>query len=607
MVVGSVTGVSSHWTLAVSLLGGIGLFLLGMTMLTDGLKLAAGRALERILAAWTRTRLHGLVTGVLLTALVQSSTAMTVAAIGFVNAGLLSFTSALWVVFGSNVGSSVTGWLVAWIGFKMKIDAFALPAIGLGMALKLTGEGTRRGGLGMALAGFGVLFLGIDMLREGFEGLGAQALPQLGRDLTGLALAVLVGVGLTIVLQASSATLTLVLTAVAGGMMPVEAGAAMVIGANVGTTLTGILAAIGATSNARRLAAAHVLFNVVTAVVALALLSPLLRLIHAVGIGLLGSGDAVTQLVIFHTLFNLLGVALMWPLSGPLVRFLQSHFGSADEDVARPRYLDRNVAAVPALALQALRRELARLGHLAMQLAGAATRQNPLALPWAAPVPQADARLARQLQVVEHLQKEIGRFVSEISRHPMHQEVASQLPELLRIATHFDTLARVMHHVGVQGSHTPRADGGGSSVLAGLVLPGMPDNPSADAAADAGAASPDIVACVVPVFIAAQGFFASADPECPRQGPAGEWLVSEARSVFEAAYQAAKAGLLHAGAGGAVDVNAVYEWLSRLSDLRRAVEQGFKAIQRLAALPELSVQVDGRPADGGPVDGAPVG
>lgn len=599
-------GTPSHWMLAVSLLGGIGLFLLGMTMLTDGLKLAAGRALERILAAWTRTRLHGLVTGVLLTALVQSSTAMTVAAIGFVNAGLLSFTSALWVVFGSNLGSSVTGWLVAWIGFKLKIDAFALPAIGLGMALKLTGDGTRRGGLGMALAGFGVLFLGIDMLREGFEGLGTRALPPLGSDLTGLAMAVLVGVGLTIVLQASSATLTLVLTAVAGGMMPVEAGAAMVIGANVGTTLTGILAAIGATSNARRLAAAHVLFNVVTAVVAMALLSPLLRMIHSVGIWLLGSGDVVTQLVIFHTLFNLLGVALMWPLSGPLVRFLLSHFGSADEDVARPRYLDRNVAAVPALALQALRRELARMGHLAMQLAGEATRLNPMALPWAAPSPEADARLARQLQAVERLQKEIGRFVSEISRNQMHQEVAAQLPELLRIATHFDTLTRVMHHVGVQGNHTPRAQVGGASVLSGLsglMLPGMPGNPPDDA----GAGSPDIVACVVPVFTAAYSFFVSADPEGAHQGPGGEWLAGEARTAFEEAYQTAKAGLLHAGAGGAVDVNAVYEWLSRLSDLRRAVEQGFKAIQRLAALPELSAQLDGRFADGGSADAEPAG
>ena len=125
---------SSPLVLGATLLGGIGLFLLGMTMLTDGLKVAAGRALERILAAWTRTRLHGLVMGVLLTALVQSSTALTVAAIGFVNAGLLSFTSALWVVFGSNLGSSVTGWLVAAIGFNFKIDAFALPFIGVGVA-----------------------------------------------------------------------------------------------------------------------------------------------------------------------------------------------------------------------------------------------------------------------------------------------------------------------------------------------------------------------------------------------------------------------------------------------------------------------------------------
>ena len=326
----------SYGTLFVSLLGGLGLFLLGMTMLTDGLKLAAGRALERMLEAWTRTWLHGLFTGVLLTALVQSSTAMTVAAIGFVNAGLLSFTSALWVVFGSNFGSTVTGWLVAWLGFKLKIDAFALPFIGIGMALKLTGEGSRRGALGMAVAGFGLLFLGIDMLKQGFEGLGPQALPSLSGDAAGVALSVLVGMLLTIVLQASSATLALALTAVGGGMMPVEAGAGIVVGANVGTTLTAILAAIGATSNARRLAAAHVLFNVLTAVVALAVFSPLLDLIHALGVWLTGSGDAVMQLVLFHSLFNLLGVLLMLPLSAPLVRFLLARFRSADEDAAAP-------------------------------------------------------------------------------------------------------------------------------------------------------------------------------------------------------------------------------------------------------------------------------
>jgi len=545
---------TSPLLLGATLLGGIGLFLLGMTMLTDGLKVAAGRALERILAAWTRTRLHGLATGVLLTALVQSSTAMTVAAIGFVNAGLLSFTSALWVVFGSNVGSSVTGWLVAAIGFNFKIDAFALPFIGVGMALKLTGAGTRRGALGTSLAGFGVLFLGIDLLKDGFEGLGPQALPQLGSDGTSVVLAVVVGLLLTIVLQASSATLTLVLTAVAGGMLPVEAGAAMVIGANVGTTLTGILAAIGATSNARRLAAAHVLFNVVTAVVAMALLSPLLRLIHALGVWLTGSGDVVTQLVLFHTTFNVLGVLLMWPLSGPLVRFLLARFRSAEEDAARARYLDHNVAAVPELALQALRRELAHLGHCALRLAADTARLNPLALPWPAPAPQSDTRLARQLQTVEQLQDQIGAFVSDVSRQPMPQDVARQLPELLRIATYFDTLARVMHHVGQQAVHALRP----------------PDEGMHDA----------LLAHAAPVFAAALDFFNADDAS-------GPWLAEEARNAFEDRYQTAKAALLQAGAGGAVDVAAAVDWLAQLSDLRRAVEQGYKAGQHLAALPAL--------------------
>lgn len=558
----------SFLVLGATLLGGVGLFLLGMTMLTDGLKMAAGRALERILAAWTRTRLHGLAMGVLLTALVQSSTAMTVAAIGFVNAGLLSFTSALWVVFGSNLGSSVTGWLVAAIGFNFKIDAFALPFIGLGMTLKLTGAGTRRGALGTSLAGFGVLFLGIDLLKNGFDGMGAHALPPLGTDAQSLLLAALVGLLLTIVLQASSATLTLVLTAVAGGMLPVQAGAAMVIGANVGTTLTGILAAIGATSNARRLAAAHVLFNVVAAVVAMALLAPLLQLIHTTGVWLTGRGDVVTQLVLFHTTFNALGVLLMWPLSGPLVRFLLARFRSAEEDAARSRYLDHNVAAVPELAVQALRREVAHLGHCAMQLAADAARLNPLAVPWSPAPAQAGTRLARQLQTVEQLQDQIGAFVTDVSRQSMPKDVAAQLPELLRATTHYDTLARVMHHVGQQAIQALRPP---QPLLA---APWAPATTQADAK-DA------LFTCVTPVFSAALECFTSDEA-------GGAWLTVEARDTFEQRYQTAKAALLQVGTSGAVEVAAAVDWLAQISDLRRAVEQGYKAAQVLGQMPPSS-------------------
>ena len=210
------------------------------------------------------------------------------------------------------------------------------------------------------------------------------------------------------------------------------------VGANVGTTLTAILAAIGATSNARRLAAAHVLFNVLTAVVALAVFSPLLDLIHALGVWLTGSGDAVMQLVLFHSLFNLLGVLLMLPLSAPLVRFLLARFRSADEDAARPRYLDRNVAAVPVLALQALRHELARMGNLAFALARNATPAIRRAMfAWPA----------------------TGHGGTSTARNPVrlsgssHSRCTAMCPrgyELLRIATHFDTLARVMHHMDQQ-------------------------------------------------------------------------------------------------------------------------------------------------------------
>ncbi|MDZ4130454.1 MAG: Na/Pi symporter, partial [Hydrogenophaga sp.] len=159
--------------------GGLGLFLLGMGMMTDGLKLAAGPALHRILAGATRTRMHALGSGLMVTSLVQSSSAVTVAAIGFVNAGLLSLGPALWVLFGANVGTSMTGWIVALVGLKFKVEMLAMPLVGLGALLRLTGEGRRSGAIGTALAGFGLLFMGIALLQQAFASLAGQfTLPQ---------------------------------------------------------------------------------------------------------------------------------------------------------------------------------------------------------------------------------------------------------------------------------------------------------------------------------------------------------------------------------------------------------------------------------------------
>jgi Na+/phosphate symporter len=173
----------SGFALVGGLASGVGLFLLGMGLMTDGLKLAAGPALERTLARSTKTRLRGLASGALVTLLVQSSSAVTVATIGFVNAGLLTLGQSLWVLFGANVGTTMTGWLVALVGLKFDIALLALPLIGLGMLLRLTGEGSRRGALGTAVAGFGVLFLGIDlrMARAAAAGAGGDR-AALARD-----------------------------------------------------------------------------------------------------------------------------------------------------------------------------------------------------------------------------------------------------------------------------------------------------------------------------------------------------------------------------------------------------------------------------------------
>ena len=542
--------------LASGFLGGLGLFLLGMWLMSEGLKLAAGRALERILAAWTRTRLRGLATGTLVTALVQSSSATTVAAIGFVNAGLLSFTQAVWVIFGANVGTTMTGWLVALIGLNIKIEAFALPFLGAGMLLRLTGEGTRRGAVGTAMAGFGALFLGIDILKDTFTGLGQ------GFQLTGLegmgALAtvgyVLAGVLLTVLMQSSSAAIAIALTAAAGGMLPLSGAAALVIGANVGTTVTALLAVIGATSNARRAAAAHVLFNLLTGVVALILLPWLLDLIAY----LTGAGGepapAATLLALFHTTFNVLGVLLMWPLSGRMVTFLEGRFRTAEEDEARPRHLDANVVAVPALAMDALRLELQRLGGLALRMARKGMGEG-----------LARSALTADQTIIARLTQAIGEFTVRLHGARMTPQTAARLPEILRVARYYDAIADL--------------------VATHAALP----PPVGDGTA-AAREQQHFRHAVLEVFDLADSSHPEFNPE----------LAAAALDSLQDRYQQLKAALLEAGAAGRMPVTDMEVRLQQASLTRRAVEQAVKAAQHLHTLRPREKGPEGGAAEGAP-------
>ncbi|MCK5194926.1 MAG: Na/Pi cotransporter family protein, partial [Desulfobulbaceae bacterium] len=254
-----------------SLVGGIGLFLLGMRMMTDGLKYAAGSSLRNILESSTRTPFLGICTGALLTSLVQSSSAVTVATIGFVNAGLVDLGHAISLIYGSNIGTTMTGWLVSLVGFKINIKIFALPAIGLGMFLRIARPEGRYGALGDVFAGFGLFFVGIDVLKTAFGSLGhdIHIAGLAGEGVLAILLFVGIGFLLTFLMQSSSAAIAIILTAVAGGIVPLYDAAAVVIGANVGTTSTAALSVIGATPNAKRLAGVHVLFNIFTGLGAL--------------------------------------------------------------------------------------------------------------------------------------------------------------------------------------------------------------------------------------------------------------------------------------------------------------------------------------------------
>jgi phosphate:Na+ symporter len=271
-------GVTGMTDFLMLLAGGVGLFLLGMWLMTEGLKLASGSALRTLLETWTREPSRGFAAGFFITALVQSSSATTVATIGFVNAGLLTLSQAIWVVIGANVGTTMTGWIVALLGIKVQMSTVAMPLVGIGMLIRLTGRtGSRASGIGQAIAGFGTFFLGIGVLQEGFANL-APLIASVRLDdagLAGMVLSLLLGTALTVVTQSSSAAVAITLTATTMGSIPPEIAAAVVIGTNIGTTSTAIFAGFSATPAAKRVATAHVLFNLLTACLALVLISPL--------------------------------------------------------------------------------------------------------------------------------------------------------------------------------------------------------------------------------------------------------------------------------------------------------------------------------------------
>ncbi|MCL4800311.1 MAG: Na/Pi symporter [Burkholderiales bacterium] len=412
------------------LLGGIGLFLMGMVLLTDGLKAYAGEALREALVRFTGTPYKAFVSGALVTLMVQSSSATTVTLIGFVSAGLLAFPQAMGVVLGASLGTTGTGWVVSVLGLKVSLGFYALPLVGLGALLRLLATGRARA-LGLALAGFGLIFVGIETLQAGMQSLAGAfdlaALPSAG--LRAHLAAVGIGAVMTVIMQSSSAAVATALTALHTNAVNFEQAAALAIGAAMGTTVTGALAAIGGTVHAKRTALTHVLFNLATGAIALLLLPALLWAL-ALAQRYAGLEPGAVSLAAFHTAFIGLGVAIFLPF---IRRFAGWIAWLLPEKGPRlTGHLDDTLLQAPAVALEATRRTLVDtalelvelLDALLSHAAGPADEQRRAEVQAAlertqrffAQIPSTDAdaplseRRFAQLHGIDHLMRLQGRL-----------------------------------------------------------------------------------------------------------------------------------------------------------------------------------------------------
>ncbi len=342
-----------------STLGGLGLFLLGMVVMTNGLRSMAGDSVRRTIAKFTTSTVSGVATGASITALIQSSSATTVTAVGFAGAGLLSLSQALGIIFGANLGTTITGWIVAIFGFKLKLGTLALPLVLLGTIAHLFTK-ARWSAAGLAIAGFGLVFVGIDLIQSGMSEVAAVITPESFPDdtWTGRLLLVLIGITITLVTQSSSAGVAMALAAVHAGAISFPQAAAMVIGFDVGTTVTAAIAGLSGSIDARRVGLAHVVYNMMTGVGAFLLLTPYVwacDLLFAGG----AAGNPELSLVGFHTLFNGLGVVVAMPFTGPFAKLIVWLIPQRGDQMVRR--LDRSLYASPSVAMLAAQTTLAEI------------------------------------------------------------------------------------------------------------------------------------------------------------------------------------------------------------------------------------------------------
>ncbi len=416
-------------------IGGLGLFLFGMGMMTDGLKKVAGQKLKSLLESLTKNRVVAVVLGALVTCLIQSSSATTVMTVGLVNAGLLTLRQALCVVLGANVGTTFTAWLVSAFAV-FNISSYALPMIGAGFLSSVVGKSIRARSVGQIMIGFGLLFLGIHFMKEAFAPLqhsesARQALTWLGCNPI---LGVLAGTLLTMLLQSSSASIALIQTLALQGAFGTDWEVVLrvtipfILGDNIGTTITAQIAALRTSRNARRTAMGHTMFNIIGVLYVLPLvwIGWFADLVEWLAPVKLSQGTIMVYMAVAHSTFNVFNTIVFLPLIRVLeIIVLKILPVRASEVAIQPVVLERHLLQTPVLALEQARREIVRMARTAEKAVA-------LAIESILGGPVKDFTLVRELEdQTDTFQMEITSYLTDLSQETLSEEVSTELPVLL--------------------------------------------------------------------------------------------------------------------------------------------------------------------------------
>lgn len=436
------------------------MFLYGMTMMSEGLQKVAGSRLRSILSAMTANSFTRILTGTLITAIIQSSSATTVMIVSFVNAGLLSLTQAVGVIMGANIGTTVTSWLISLLGFTADISTLSIPLIGIGFAFMMF-KSQKRKNIGEMIIGFAMLFLGLSFLKDSVPDLSSNpeaiAFIQKWTDwgFFSVLIFVLVGTVMTIVLQSSSATVALTLVMASQGWIPFEMAAAMVLGENIGTTITANIAASVGNISAKRAALAHTVFNVFGVIWVLALYKPFLWLVSKIVVGLGGEDPFVSSASLLyaistvHTLFNVLNTCILVWFTPQIVRFvtwaLKGH--KDEEEVFRLRYIQGGMMSTAELSLEQAEQEVVHFSEIVKKQYRYA-RQAVNESDDESRFDELFKKLEHYEQITDRIEFEIAKYLSNIRESDLSQEGTNKLQAMYKIISELESMGDSGFNVG---------------------------------------------------------------------------------------------------------------------------------------------------------------